>query len=73
MSDSFIPFNIRKWTSLDNSVRNVDSLKQFKVELRNIGQHILHIVPKHYLYDPRKLDIVITQLACSASFLNNNL
>ena len=42
-TDSFIPSTIRKWNSLDNSVRNVYSLKQFKTELRNMDQHRLHI------------------------------
>ena len=46
---------------VDISVRNVDSLKQFKTELKNLDQHRLHIVPKHYLYGPRKLNIVLTQ------------
>ena len=59
--------------SVDISVRNVDSLKQSKTELRNLDQHRPHIVPKHYLYGPRKLNIVLTQLRCSASFLYNRL
>ena len=46
---------------VDISVRNADSLKQFKTELKNLDQHRLHIVPKHYLYDPGKLNIVLTQ------------
>ena len=37
-----------------------------------MDQHRLHIVPKHYLYDPRKLNIVVTQLRCSVSSLNND-
>ena len=55
-TDSFIPSTIRKWNSLDKSVRNIDSLKQLKTELGNMDQHKLHIVPKHYLYVPRKLN-----------------
>ena len=38
-----------------------------------MDQDRLHIVPKHYLYGPRKLNIVLTQLRCSAPFLNNEL
>ena len=38
-----------------------------------MDQHRLHIVPKHYLCDPRKLNIVVSQLRCSVSSLNNDL
>ena len=38
-----------------------------------MDKHRLHIVPKHYLYGPRKLNIVLTQLQCPAPFLNNEL
>ena len=61
-TNSFIPSTIRKWKSLDNSVRNVNSLKQFKTELRNMDHHTLHIDPKQYVCGPRKLSTVITQL-----------
>jgi cellulose synthase/poly-beta-1,6-N-acetylglucosamine synthase-like glycosyltransferase len=32
-----------------------------------------NIVPKHFMYGPRKLNVILTQLRCSASFLNNDL
>jgi hypothetical protein len=38
-----------------------------------MDQHRLNIVPKHYVFDPRKLDIVVSQLRCSVSSLNNDL
>ena len=66
--DSFIPSTIRQWNSLDPSLRNVDSIAKFKAELRmrkDISQ-----VPKHYEIEPRKLNIILTQLRCFASFLN---
>ena len=53
---------------VDISVRNVDSLKQFKTELRNLDQHRLHIVPKHYLYGSHKLTIALTQLHVQVPF-----
>jgi hypothetical protein len=30
-------------------------------------------IPRHYSYGPRKLNIILTQLRCNASFLNHNL
>ena len=49
----------------------MDSIAKFKAELRkrkNISQ-----VPKHYEIGPRKLNIILTQLRCFASFLNYDL
>ncbi|XP_071133192.1 uncharacterized protein [Mytilus edulis] len=73
-SQSFIPSTIKLWNNLNIAVRNVDSLPKFKVELknydiRNENQSNL----KHYLYGPRKLNIILTQFRCSASFLNCDL
>jgi hypothetical protein len=60
--DSFIPSTIRQWNSLDPSIRNVDSIAKFKTELR-----------KRKVIGPRKLNIILTQLRCFASFLNYDL
>jgi hypothetical protein len=30
-------------------------------------------IPRHYSYGPRKLNIILTQLRCNASFLNYHL
>jgi hypothetical protein len=30
-------------------------------------------IPRHYSYGPRKLNIILTQLRCDASFLNYDL
>ena len=61
------------WNSLDNTIRNVDALEKFKSELKKIDETENHAVPKHYFYGPRKLNIILTQLRCSAPFLNYDL
>ena len=38
-----------------------------------MDQHRLNIVPKHYVFDPRKLNIVVSPLRCSVSCLINDL
>jgi hypothetical protein len=60
------------WNSLNNSIRNVDTLSKFKSELKKIDESENHPVPKHYFYGPRKLNIILTQLRRTASFLNTN-
>ena len=69
-SDSVIPSTIKMWNS---NIRNVDILSQFKSILRNIDETENHSVPKHFFCGPRKLDIILTQLRSSASFLNFDL
>ena len=69
--DSFIPSTIRQWNSLDPSLRNVDSIAKFKAELRKRKDSSQ--VPKHYEIGPRKLNNILTQLRCFASFLNYDL
>jgi hypothetical protein len=69
--DSFIPSTIRQWNSLDPSLRNVDSIAKFQTELRK--RKDISQVPKHYEIGPRKLNIILTQLRCYASFLNYDL
>jgi hypothetical protein len=61
------------WNSLNNSIRNVDILSKFKSELKKIDETENHAVSKHYLYGPRKLNIILTKLRSSASFLNYDL
>ena len=58
---------------MNNNIRNVDILSKFKSELKKIDEDENHAVPKHYLYGPRKLNIILTQLRSSASFLNYDL
>jgi hypothetical protein len=38
ISDSFIPSTIKMWNSLNNNIRNVDILSQFKSKLRKIDE-----------------------------------
>ena len=33
----------------------------------------METIPRHYSYGPRKLNIILTQLRCNASFLNYDL
>jgi hypothetical protein len=58
------------WNSLHNNIRNVDILSKFKSELRKIDETENYSVPNHFFCGPRKLDIILTQLRSSASFLN---
>ena len=69
----FIPSTIKIWNSLNNTIRNVDTLSKFKSELKKIYKTENHVVPKHYCYGPRELNIILTQLRSSASFLNYDL
>ena len=59
--------------SLNNTIRNVETLSKFKSELQKINETENHAVPKHYFYGPRKLNIILTQLRSSASFINYDL
>jgi hypothetical protein len=61
------------WNSLNNSIRNVDTLSKFKSELKKIDETENHAVLKHNFYGPRKLNIILTQLRCSAPFLYYDL
>jgi hypothetical protein len=47
--DSFIPSTIKLWISLNNPIRNVDTLSKFKSELKKIDETENHAVPKHNL------------------------
>jgi len=51
-------------------VRNLDTLSKFKKANRS---SISMAIPRHYSYGPRKLNIILTQLRCNASFLSNDL
>jgi hypothetical protein len=43
------------WNSLNNNIRNVDTLSKFKSELKKIDETENHSVPKHFFCGPRKL------------------
>ena len=70
-NSSFIPSSVREWNKLENSVRNLDTPLKFKRALLNNANEI-NIVPKHFMYGPRKINVILTQLQCYASFLNND-
>ena len=36
------------WNSLNNNIRNVDTLSKFKSELKKIDETEKHSVPKHF-------------------------
>jgi hypothetical protein len=61
------------WNSLNNNIRNVDTLLKFKSELKKIDETENHSVPKYWFCVPLKLNIILTQLRNSASFLNFDL
>ena len=63
---SFVPATVKEWNSLNLSVRNIDTLSKFKKAIRSA---ILMSIQRHYSYGPRKLNILLTQLRCNASFL----
>ena len=68
--DSFVSATVREWNNLNLSVRNLDTLSKFKKAIRS---SISMPIPRHYYYGPRKLNIILTQLRCNASFLNYDL
>lgn len=72
-NDSYIPSTIRQWNNLDLSIRNVGSMPHFKSELKKLSNSYSVNIPKYYSYGPRKLNIVLTQFRCSATFLNYDL
>ena len=37
------------WNSLNNNIRNVDTLSKFKFELKKIDETENHSVPKHFV------------------------
>ena len=55
------------------AIRKLDSLSKFKNAIRLNSQSNKISVPKLYYYGPRKLNVILTQLRCTASFLNNDL
>ena len=69
---SYIPSIVRDLKNLKLSTRNAETLRKVKAIINQGGQQI-NKVPKHYLYGPRKLNIILTQLRCEASFLNSDL
>ena len=72
-NSSFIPATVKEWNKLDIAIRKLDSLSKLKNALRTNNQPSKISVPKLYYYGPRKLNVILTQLRCRASFLNHDL
>ena len=53
--------------------RNLDTLTKFKKAIRKEQSDNTKRIPKHFYYGPRKLNIILTQLRYSYSFLNYDL
>jgi hypothetical protein len=69
-TESFITSTVKLWNRLDQSDRNLDTLTKFKKVIRKEQSDNTKRIPKHVYYGPRKLNIILTQLRNSYSFLN---
>ena len=58
--DSFVSATVREWNNLNLSVRNLDTLSNFKKAIRS---SISMPIPRHYSYDLRKLNTILTHFA----------
>jgi hypothetical protein len=67
------PSTVKELNKLDIAIRKLDSLSKFKTAIRLNSQSNNISVPKLYYYGPRKLNVIIAQLRCTASFLNHDL
>ena len=72
-NSSFIPSTVKEWNTLDIAIKNLDSLSKSKNVIRLNSQSNKISVPKLYYYGPRKLNVILTQLRCTASFLNQDI
>ena len=72
-NSSFIPSTVKEWNTLDIAIRKFDSLSKFKNAIRLNSQSNKISIPKPYYYGPRKINVILTQLRCTASFLNHDL
>ena len=72
-TESFIPSTVKLWNRLDQFDRNLDTLTKFKKAIRKEQSDKTKRIPKHFYYGPRKLNIILTQLRSSYSFLNYDL
>jgi hypothetical protein len=70
---SFIPSTVKLWNRLDQYDRNLDTLTKFKKAIRKEQSDNTKSIPKHFYYDHRTLNIILTQLRNSYSCLNYDL
>jgi hypothetical protein len=66
-------YSAEEWNTLDIAIRKFDSLSKFKNAIRLNSQSNKISIPKPYYYGPRKRNVILTQLRCTASFLNHDL
>jgi hypothetical protein len=52
-------------------IRNVDTLSKFKSELKKIDEPGNHVVPKHYIYRPRKLNVENPSFVSELRFISS--
>lgn len=67
--DSFVPSTSREWDNFDRSTLELESSSKLKSELLRQIPSLYRPKSSYYSHGPRKIDI-LTQLQCSASFLN---
>ena len=72
-NSSFIPSTVNEGNKFDIAIRKLDSLFKFKNGICLNSQSNKISVPKLYYYGARKLNVILTQLRCSASFLNQDI
>jgi hypothetical protein len=61
------------FTQFNSSYTIMNLFEHLISELKKIDETENHSVPKHFFCGPRKLNIILTQLRNSASFLNFDL
>jgi hypothetical protein len=72
-SESVIPSTVKLWNRLDQSDRNLDTLTKLKKAIRKEQSDNTKRISKHLCYGHRKLNIILTQLRNSYSFLDYDL
>ena len=72
-TESFIQSTFKLRNRLDQSDRNLDTLTKLKKAIRKEQSDNTKRIPKHFYYGSRKLNIILTQLRNSYSFLNYDL
>ena len=72
-TESFIPSIVKLWNRIDQSDRNLDTLTKLKKAIQKEQSDNTKRIPKHFYYGPRKLNIILTRLRNSYSFLNYDL
>ena len=69
-NSSFIPSTVKEWNNCNQKIRLIIQIQNSIC--RNSQSNKISI-PKLYYYGPRKLNVILTHLRCTASFLNHDL